>query len=380
MINEVNKDLLSQGIKIRIERRGKLLNFRGPLPCKSKNNGIQSQRISLNLPANLEGLIECKKLLQLLLLQLKHNQFQWDNWKKNIKKNKSKKNNQILKEIKGFKADFFNDPQRTSSISSTKTTWDSAYKPYLRRLQKISEDDNKNLSADLFCKTLLSYQSHSRSRQQCSSSLGLFARHLDINLPENWKKLGSGYSLHNYRFRELPDDNLIKELWSSIPNPKWKLVYGVLACYGLRNHEVFFSDFSSISKKGDNVLRVLPNTKTGEHQVWPFHPEWIDLFQLNQLSGKEKLLPSINTDLNKTTLQHIGRRVSEQFRRYNLPITPYDLRHAWAIRTIHIGLPDTVSASMMGHSVSIHTRTYHHWITKRDQQKAVDTALSKRVS
>ena len=380
MINEVNTDLLSQGIKIRIERRGKLLNFRGPLPCKSKNNGIQSQRISLNLPANLEGLIECKKLLQLLLLQLKHNQFQWDNWKKNIKKNKSKKNNQILKEIKGFKADFFNDPQRTNSISSTKTTWDSAYKPYLRRLQKISEDDNKNLSADLFCKTLLSYQSHSRSRQQCSSSLGLFARHLDINLPENWKKLGSGYSLHNYRFRELPDDNLIKELWSSIPNPKWKLVYGVLACYGLRNHEVFFSDFSSISKKGDNVLRVLPNTKTGEHQVWPFHPEWIDLFQLNQLSGKEKLLPSINTDLNKTTLQHIGRRVSEQFRRYNLPITPYDLRHAWAIRTIHIGLPDTVSARMMGHSVSIHNRTYHHWITKRDQQKAVDTALSKRVS
>ncbi|MGA1482235.1 MAG: site-specific integrase, partial [Vulcanococcus sp.] len=46
-------------------------------------------------------------------------------------------------------------------------------------------------------------------------------------------------------------------------------------------------------------------------------------------------------------------------------------------RTIHIGLPDTVAARMMGHSVAIHTRTYHHWITRRDQQQAVDTALAR---
>jgi integrase len=69
--------------------------------------------------------------------------------------------------------------------------------------------------------------------------------------------------------------------------------------------------------------------------------------------------------------------VAEQFRRYDLPLTPYDLRHAWAVRTIHIGLPDTVAARMMGHSVAIHTRTYHHWITRRDQQQAVDTALAR---
>ena len=57
---------------------------------------------------------------------------------------------------------------------------------------------------------------------------------------------------------------------------------------------------------------------------------------------------------------------------------PYDLRHAWAVRTIHIGLPDTVAARMMGHSVAIHTRTYHHWITRRDQQQAVDAALARQ--
>jgi hypothetical protein len=33
---------------------------------------------------------------------------------------------------------------------------------------------------------------------------------------------------------------------------------------------------------------------------------------------------------------------------------------------------------MMGHSAAIHTRTYHHWITRRDQQQAVDAALARR--
>jgi len=27
--------------------------------------------------------------------------------------------------------------------------------------------------------------------------------------------------------------------------------------------------------------------------------------------------------------------------------------------------------------VGIHTRTYHHWITRRDQQQAVDAALQR---
>ena len=156
----------------------------------------------------------------------------------------------------------------------------------------------------------------------------------------------------------------------NIPNPAWRLVYGLMATYGLRNHEVFFCDLSSLSRSGDRVIRVLSTTKTGEHQVWPFQPDWVDLFGLNVLSTDFKALPAIQTDLRVTTLQQVGRRVSEQFRRYALPITPYDLRHAWAVRTIHIGLPDTVAARMMGHSVAIHTRTYHHWITRRDQQQA----------
>jgi integrase len=234
------------------------------------------------------------------------------------------------------------------------------------------------LNSELLVAVLESYPVASRSRQQCAVVLAALAKHHALPLPEDWRELGSGYGLHAARFRPLPSDPQILRLVEQIPNPSWRLVYGLMATYGLRNHEVFFCDFSALAPGGDRVLRVLPTTKTGEHQVWPFQPEWVDHFALDQLARDSDGLPPVDRDLRRTSLQRVGQRVSEQFRRYELPLTPYDLRHAWAVRTIHIGLPDTVAARMMGHSVAIHTRTYHHWITRRDQQQAVDTALARR--
>jgi integrase len=160
---------------------------------------------------------------------------------------------------------------------------------------------------------------------------------------------------------------------AQIPNSNWRFVYGIMATYGLRNHEVFFCDYSALEQgHTEATVEVLPMTKTGRHEVWPFYPEWVEQFNLREVQ-----LPQVNTDLTQTTLQRIGQQVTAQFRRYKLPFSPYDLRHAWAVRTIHFGLPDTVAAQMMGHSVAIHNRTYHRWITRRDQQQAVASALSQ---
>jgi integrase len=203
------------------------------------------------------------------------------------------------------------------------------------------------------------------------------AKFLNIKLPVDWKSNSKGYGLNKAGFRDLPTDEVIEKLWGKIPNKSWQFVFGLMSAYGLRNHEVFFCDLSSLTNSGDKIIRVLPTTKTGEHQVWPFHPEWVEKFELAKLGENPHLLPKINNDLKITTLQNIGKKITDQFKRYSLPIKPYDLRHAWAVRTIFYDLPDTVAARMMGHSVSLHTQTYHHWITRRDQQKAVNNALLK---
>ena len=379
-----NASLASIGISLRIECRGRRLNLRGSLPGRESSDRRSVQRISLGLEVSREGLREAEQIARVIDSQIKSNRFRWDQWVTAPSTGSIQSGAigsaraPIEEQLQEFERAFFADPRRRRSPSGSRTTWTGAYNPYLRRLRMLAGADTGPIAAELLLKTLHSYPDGSRSRQQCSTALAGLARELKLELPENWRAEAAGYGLHRARFRQLPSDHQILENILSIPNPRWRLAYGLMATYGLRNHEVFFCDLSALREEGDRVIRVLPTTKTGEHQVWPFNPEWVERFDLLKLGREPAALPMISTDLRRTTLQQVGRRVTEQFRRYELPLTPYDLRHAWAVRTIHIGLPDTVSARMMGHSVAIHTRTYHHWITRRDQQQAVDAALARR--
>ena len=376
-INNVNDKFATQGSKLRIEKRGEKLNIRGSLPSKEDKNNYKIQRISLGLKADISGLEEAKKKLQLINLQLELNQFDWINWIVNPNKKEIKNDFEFPYRLNQFEEFFFKE-RKSEYLSSTRiTTWRSSYKPYLKRLQNIYNHYENDDLEKIFQKTLESYKEGSRSRKQCATSLSVLAKFLEIKLPEDWKLNSKGYGLNKAGFRDLPTDEVIEKIWEKIPNKSWKFVFGLMATYGLRNHEVFFCDLSSLTSFGDKIIRVLPTTKTGEHQVWPFHPEWVEKFELSKLGENPELLPNINNDLKITTLQKIGKKITDQFKRYSLQIKPYDLRHAWAVRTIFYDLPDTVAARMMGHSVSIHTQTYHHWITKRDQQQAVNNALLK---
>jgi len=376
-INNVNDKFATQGSKLKIEKRGEKLYIRGSLPSKEDKNNFKSQRISLGLKADISGLEEAKKKLQLINLQLELNQFDWINWIVNPNKKEIKNDFEFPNRLNQFEEFFFKESKSEYLNSTRKTTWRSSYKPYLKRVLNIySENDSEDLEK-IFQKTLESYAEGSRSRKQCATSLSVLAKFLEIKLPEDWKLNSKGYGLNKAGFRDLPTDEVIEKIWAKIPNKSWKFVFGLMATYGLRNHEVFFCDLSSLSSFGDKIIRVLPTTKTGEHQVWPFHPEWVEKFELSKLGQNPGLLPNINNDLKNTTLQKIGKKITDQFNRYSLQIKPYDLRHAWAVRTIFYDLPDTVASRMMGHSVSLHTQTYHHWITKRDQQQAVNNALLK---
>ena len=387
LLAEHNDLLASAGISLRLERRGERLGLRGPLPCRQGREGLPVQRISLGVPATAEGLEQAKLQLKEVLRQLQQQRFDWASWGRYRRQPlgpapelkpglRSGLEPGLQSVMDSFEQAFFADPRRRRNPAGSRTTWTGAYLPYLRRLAALGEG-RPALDAVLLEQVLESYGPASRSRQQCGTALAALARHQNLALPGDWGERAAGYGLHAAQYRHLPSDSQILEGLALIPNPSWRLAYGLMATYGLRNHEVFFTDLSALAPGGDRVIRVLPTSKTGEHQVWPFQPGWVERFGLEQLGENPQLLPQICRDLRRTTLQQVGRRVAEQFRRYGLPHTPYDLRHAWAVRTIHIGLPDTVAARMMGHSVAIHTRTYHHWITRRDQQQAVDAALAR---
>ena len=404
-VDRRNAELAARGSRWSVLILGQRLALRGPLPLPGGGPGLRVQRLSLPLEPDAAGLEQALERLAALQQQLELGCFDWSQWRRAPGRRRprpatgavqgeapeaeaagveergrpparSRRLPKALPEpLAAFEQAFFSDPRRRRRRAGSRTTWTAAYLPYLRRLARHC--DGSPLAAVRFEEVLESYPLASRSRQQCAIALAALARHLAIPLPDDWNERAGGYGLHAARFRQLPSDSEILALLERIPNPRWRLVYGLLATYGLRNHEAFFCDTSPLAPGGDRVIRVLPTSKTGEHQVWPFQPEWVEHFGLEVLGRSRQALPPVRTDLPGTTLQQVGRRVAEQFRRYGLPLTPYDLRHAWAVRTIHIGLPDTVAARMMGHSVTIHTRTYHHWITRRDQQQAVDTALAR---
>ena len=72
---DINQELESKGINLRIEKRGKVLNIRGSLPDKKSPSLYKIQRISLKLPYNIKGLEEAKKAIELIDFQLNKSQF-----------------------------------------------------------------------------------------------------------------------------------------------------------------------------------------------------------------------------------------------------------------------------------------------------------------
>ena len=85
--------------------------------------------------------------------------------------------------------------------------------------------------------------------------------------------------------------------------------------------------------------------------------------------------PNVNTNLDENRIMnYVSRSVARKFREYSLGFIPYSLRHAWAIRSIHHGFNPSI-ASMMGHSVEMHTKNYHYYLSKQDMDKAYVDAI-----
>lgn len=367
-LQQANQRLKLAQLGLQIERRGQRLSLRGTLPPRPGSHRLRpyQQRISLGLPATLTGLKAAEREAKIIAAKLLENTFRWQDYDP-VKGLGRLGELSLGEQIAAFETALL------AQGDLSRTTWETAYAPYLRQLLKAAAAHPDHSLPELIYGLLQQIAPHQRQRQVACTAFQGFCRFLAVELPIPLSQFWGSYSRRSLQPRQLPSDEEILAAYRQIPNPQWRYVYGLMAAYGLRNHEVFFCDLSGLVM-GDpqGMIEVQETTKTGTHQVWPFPPQWVEVFGL-----RSPQLPRINTNLKTTTLQRIGQRVNQQFRRYGLPFRPYDLRHAWAVRTIHYGLPDTVAARMMGHSVAIHTQTYHRWLTLRDQQQAVARVLTQ---
>jgi hypothetical protein len=351
-IAAANSRLKSSGVNIAIEQEGLKLRLRATLPPRQGDGAHKQQRIPVDISASVEGIRQAESEAHAVQRDLDTKCF---NWVKYIKtKERSPK---IISEwLFSFEVDYFEKRDRNAQ---SLTTWKTDYCQAFKNLPLTQP-----LTPEVVRQTILATKPDSKTRKRYCVCLGALSRFAGLNI--DVRSLAGKYSPKMVAPRNIPDDGDIASWYYKFTNPAWAWVYGILATYGLRNHEVFRIDFD-ILRAGGRILHVLGG-KTGARRVWACYPEWFDEFNLSSV-----LLPGVNLDRTNPAL---GNNVTHYFSR-KVPFAPYNLRHAWAIRTLEFGLDISLAAQQMGHSLKVHSELYHHWISDKHHQRAYDLLMQR---
>jgi hypothetical protein len=354
-INQANGRLKAARVGVAIERNGGKLRLRATLPPRpgAVQTSPHQQRLTLSIAASVEGVKQAEAKAREVGALLTQDKF---NWIPYIKNDIQAQPQTCGEWVSQFERQYFEQRKRTHK---TETTWQGDYLAVFKTLPK-----DQALTPQLLDRIIRAVEPDTKKRQRYCMALGALAKIAALNYDPS--SLAGNYSPESVVHHDLPDDTTVSRYFYEIPNPAWRWVYGMMATYGLRNHEVFKIDFELL-RSGDPILSVLDDTKTNAREVWACYPEWLGEFDLCNVQ-----LPDINLERPN---QAIGGAVTKAFARYELPFTPYDLRHCWAVRTLLFGMDYGMAALQMGHSVAVHRRTYHRWITRAHLQSAYERVM-----
>ncbi|MDJ0572175.1 MAG: hypothetical protein QNJ53_24465 [Pleurocapsa sp. MO_192.B19] len=357
LLGAANNRLKSGNVGLVIFKRGNKLSLRGMMPAKPASGkvGLVQQTLSLGLYANAAGIkvAESEALKVSGLIALK--EFKWGDYISN----KGHKIESAGFWIDKFEEDYFNKRERTAK---TQTTW----KDYCKVFNKL--DKSETLTVESLLAVVLDCPPDSRSRVRACTYTKKLAGFAGIDFdPIEYQ---GNYSADSVDVRDIPSDEDIQK-WRDRMPVKYGLRYafGLIAAYGLRPYELFYLDLESI-KKPPGHLRIVESkrNKKTERFIWCLYPEWYQLWELgNTLQPFPNYSGKTNSDL--------GNRIGDAFRRYGF-YKAYNLRHAWAIRSIAF-LPIELAAPMMDHDIAVHRKTYHRFLKQSDYDRFYQMMISQ---
>jgi hypothetical protein len=391
LISKANERLKFSGVTIK--REGKRLVFRAKFPPKP--NGASADRLSLGWHATPELIKKAEALARKISGEIDLGIFNWGEYLKNKPENFNSdnsndnyQNNKLENYINNldntnyqnytnsqnsiilqpriiltcrewaekFEEDYFHRRERNNKSEST---WTVEYHTVFKNLPSTEP-----LTPQLLKQLALTTKPDTRTRKRYCMCLGAIAKFAGIDI--DLKPYSGNYGINSVKRRELPEDMTIAQQFHKIEHPGWKWVYGMVATFGLRNYEPFRVDIREFRKNPSTC--ILTDSKTGPRIISPYYPEWIEEFDLANIR-----LPLLNRERANRDLGGEGARY---FKSMNLPFTLKDMRHAWAIRTLIFELDISWAARMMGHSVEIHSKVYHHWISQKQMLAAHNKAIA----
>lgn len=358
-VAQANGRLRAGNISVQIEIRSSKLCLRSTLPPKpgSNKNLPYQQRIPLGIGAHVRGVQLAEKEARKVGTLLDCGVFDWMPYMQESPTDEiiaTPADPTIATVVTQFEAEYFQRRQRTAK---SETTWNDDYWAVYRQLQQ-----DEPINEQILINAILGTKPDSKQRKRYCMALKALARQTGIDL--NTKPYAGNYSPKKVTPRDIPGDELIVEWRNKIKNEAWQWVYGMIATFGLRPHETFH-----IVNFKNEIIEIGEDTKTGSRKVWACYPEWVSDWNLHNI-----YIPRITYKNNKEIGMKFNGYLNDNVR---LPFEPYDIRHAWAIRTLEFGWTDSLAAQQMGHSVQVHTDLYHAWINDTHHQRIYDLLMQR---
>lgn len=332
--------------------RGGKIWVQGTFPPKPGSDRPQpyQQKFSLGLDCTESGFRRAESEARLIGAELAAGQFQW---RKYVSIDRMPENKLCGQWVEEFKFWYL------ARNDLHPATWDKDWQGKFKRLP-----DSEPLSIDVMRALILKTDPHTRNRLETCRKFQHLANF--AKLEADFLELEGSYGPSKVKRRDIPSDETIAAQWGKIRNPGWRWVYGVMAAFGLRDHEVFFTEWR------DDGLWVLKG-KTGPRSCFQaLHPGWVEEWGL-----KAVIRPKIENPDRLYEQRQLGTKVARAFKRQGIPFPPYDLRHAYGIRTSAFGLQVPDAASLMGHSPKVHLERYHAHTKLQQHKEAVNRVMSQ---
>jgi integrase len=389
-LEQVNMRLKSAKAKVTVRESNGSLQLRATLPIKpgdkdTNATGRKQYNLSLNIPANLDGLKTAEEEAYELGKLIARKTFEWND--KYLGNESIRKNFQTIGELlERFEEEYFKTHPRNIKSEHTFFYYFSRTKRFTNP-QNLATPENLITSIEKIDKEWSRYNAMRAISAFCST----FKIEIDLSqfsqMPENNSRniptdaeISEGIIkfenyLHN-RGKQVNQE--VKDSWQL-----WRWTYGMLAVFGLRPRELFINPDIAWWVSLENVdltWKVDKDCKTGEREALPLYKQWIDEFDLRNPKYLAMLATAISKkdNTNHAEITALTQRVSWWFRKIGLDFKPYDLRHAWAIRAHILGIPIKAAADNLGHGVQVHTQTYQRWFSLDMRKLAINQALNKR--
>lgn len=347
------------------------LQFTAPLmPSDAHKEGKTKKQYkkSLQIKATVEGVRTAYSKAVEISHKLEHGFFQWidyPSWLKADLGDTTQSLQKIGDLIALFEERYYIRRKRNRQSEAT-------FSNYLRNLKYLLNEDDI-LSKEVIFQAIRETKAGSGKRFISVATLSTFCK--TIGFDYDFTGLKSDYEPKS---RNLPTDEEIIEAWHKIRVNKrktgrgdsWGWMFGVIANYGLRPHELLAIDYEKSFKPPHYELYldelITDGIKTGSRVVFPLPIDWVHQFDLTNIKNELLEKAKVHSVANDLSYRRIDRDIS---------FPTYDLRHRYAIRGHELGFQIDDMSRWMGHEVGVHTKTYQKYMTLSTHQKIFADAL-----